>query len=344
MNKDLQKLIDTGLIKPASEMPIPDRIPTGSLMLDYILCGGIPTRRLSQFFSKEGTGKSVQAYHCINNALKKYPDRIAVLVDTEQRADKEWIKNFVDDMDRLYIMQPEFIEDVTDDLKKILEIMDVSIVVVDSIGAANTYRSADKSARQMEVGGTAMGVGKFCRAIAPIANRNNIAVLCINQLRDDIASFVPSIGHTPGGKTLRHALDLDVYMRKTSNKAQVKDENGETLIVGNEIAFKIMKGKNLSKVIKTFFYSKPSELGDIGFDKFSEIVNLAVSFGIIEKAAASYSYKDFPDGKLRGIENVKSFLRDNKDVYEELERSLYSRLEQDNSMVRSEELDYVPNE
>lgn len=342
MNKELQKLIDQGLLKKASELDQPEKIPTGSLMLDYLLDGGIPTRRISEFFSKEGTGKSVQAYHCINNALKMYPDKIALLVDTEQRADINWISNFVEDIDRLYVMQPEYIEDVTDNIRELVnQGIGISLIVIDSIGAANTYRSADKSSKVMQVGGNAMGVGVFSRAMAPIANKNNIAVLCINQLRDDIASFVPSIGHTPGGRALKHALDLDIYMRKTSNKATIKDENGETLIVGNEIAFKIMKGKNQSKVIKTFFYSKPSELGDLGFDRFSEIVNLSVSLNIINKAAASYSYEDFPDGKIRGLDNVKTFLKENEEIYHNLEQKIYQQLDVANHIVESEELDAV---
>jgi len=337
----LEELKNKGLIFSADKLPQPERIPTGSLMLDYITDGGIPTRRLTQFFAKEGTGKSVQGYHCINNALKKYPDKVAILVDIEQRADINWISNFVEDVDRLFIMQPEYIEDVTDEIRDIIDSgVQISIVVVDSIGAANTYRSAEKSAKIAEVGGISMGVGRFVRAAAPLANKNNIAFLLINQLRDDIMSFVPTIGHTPGGNQLHHALDLNVYMRKTSERATVKDENGEQLIVGNQIAFKIMKGKNLSKVVKTFFYSKPSELGDLGFNKFSEVLNLSISLGLIKKNAASYQYEKFPDGKLFGLPKVKEYFQNNKEEFETLEKKIYDSLDQ-TDLVKTEELDAV---
>lgn len=334
----LEELKAKGLIFSASDVPQPEKIPTGSLMLDYITDGGIPTRRLTQFYAKAGTGKSVQSYHCINNALKKYPDKIAILVDIEQRADTSWISNFVEEMDRLFIIQPEYIEDVTDEIRDIINSgIQVSIVVVDSIGAANTYRSAEKSAKIAEVGGISMGVGRFVRAAAPLANKNNIAFLLINQLREDIMAFVPSV-HAPGGNQLHHALELNVYLRKTSEKATIRDENGEMLVVGEQIAFKVMKGKNLSKVIKTFFYSKPSELGDLGFDKFSEIVNLGVALGFIEKNAASYKYEGFPDGKLFGLPKVKEWFKENSEGFDILEQKIYSSLTK-SDLIESESIE-----
>ena len=343
LSREIDSLIESGLLMRASNVPAPEKIETGSLLFDYILGGGVDTRRITHFFAKEGTGKSVMSYMIANNALKKYPDSVVILVDTEHRADTEWISNFVEDMDRFLIMQPEFIEQVGNDLRTIINEKgaNISCIIVDSIGAANTTRAKDKDLSIQQVGGNAMGVGVFVRSIVPIANKNNIAVILINQLRDDIGGYGPSIGHFPGGKALAHAINTNVYLRKTSNRVFLPDEFGEKIPVGNEIAFKIVKGKNLGKVVKTVFYKEDSELGTIGFNRYDEIIRLALALGVIEKHASSYTYPDFPGSKIVGVNKVMDFLKDekNKEILEKLEKELYSKLDEDNGQVTTESVE-----
>lgn len=340
LNKSIESLVESGLLMWTKDVPVPEKIKTGSLLFDYILDGGIDTRRITHFFAKEGTGKSVMSYMIANNALKQYPDSVVILVDTEHRADMEWISNFIEDKERLLIMQPEFIEYVGNDLRTIINDkgIKVSCVIVDSIGAANTTRAKDKDLSIQQVGGNAMGVGVFIRSIVPIANKNNIAVVLINQLRDDIGGYGPSIGHFPGGKALAHAINTNVYLRRTSVRVYSPDEFGERIPVGNEIAFKIVKGKNMGKVVKTVFYKENSELGTLGFDRYDEVIRLSLALGVIEKHASSYSYPDFPNGKIVGLNKVTDFLRDesNKEILQKLEDVLYSKLDEDNEQITTE--------
>ena len=71
-------------------LPQCEPISTGSLVFDKLLNGGIYTRKISHIFAKQGTGKSVLSYNVINNALHKYPESIAILVDIECRYDPNW--------------------------------------------------------------------------------------------------------------------------------------------------------------------------------------------------------------------------------------------------------------
>lgn len=340
MNKNIQNLIDKGLIMKANEVPLPEKIPTGSLMLDYILDGGLSTRRLSQFYGDEGCGKSVLSYHCINNALKMYQEKYALLVDLEHRVDVNWISNFVEDMDRLLIIQPEVIELVGNDIRKLIndEKIDFSIIVIDSIAAANTVRSYDKDMTVAQMGGSSMGIGIFVRALVPLLNKHNIAGVVINQVRESFDMYVANV-EFPGGRALKHALDLNLYLRRTSEKAIIKDENGENYEVGRQVAFKIVKGKNQSKVIKTFFYKETSELGDLGFDRVSEVINLAIGTGVIEKSAMMYKHVDFPNGKIMGRDKTIEFLKSNPEIYEKIEKVLYENLKTDSTHITTEQDD-----
>lgn len=327
-------------------LPECDVIPTASLVFNKILDGGVRTRRLTQFFSKEGVGKSVLSYTVIDNALRMFPDSIAVILDIECRFDPEWAKNFIkeDVWDRLVVLREEFIENAGMSLNKLdkqLGGIHICIVVVDSIAAANTARYKEADMEKMEVGGSAMGVGKFVRSVVQFAEKNNTAMLILNQLRDDINSYGPSIGHTPGGTALKHSLDASFYLRQLSQKdtkeligggiMEEKTELGETQQVGVGVAMKCMKGKNWSQSAKTVFYRRPTAENEVGYDTFNEVVRLALASGIITKPSeysTTFFHDLFPEDaktkehKIVDKKNLFQFLKDNPDVFAQLKKEV----------------------
>lgn len=324
-------------------VPKPEHIKTGSLILDKLLDGGLETRRLTQFFGKPGSYKSVMSYHIINNALEQYPDSVAILLDLECRFDPKWARNFIseENMQRLVILREEFVEDAGNSINKLLATLKdihISIIVIDSIAAANTARYDSGDMRKMEVAGAAMGIGKLVRALVQIADKNNTAVLILNQLRDDLNAFGPSIGRTNGGYQLKHSLNTDVYFRtlgQTDTKSmvgsgnyEIKDSLGETQQIAIGVAFKIMKGANYSCSGKTLFYKKETENNDFGFDIFNEVINIAIANNIIKLEGASYIYPLFPLNEKKNINAITdkkpmiAFLKENKDIFSKIKDEL----------------------
>lgn len=330
-----------------SNLPKCEVIPTGSLICNQIMNGGVYTRRLTQIFSKPGVGKSVLAYTIINNALHKFPDSIAMLLDIECRFDSSWVSKFIEEdvIDRLVVLREEFIENAGNSVNKIIKQLggiQISCIVVDSIAAANTARYKDADMSTMEIGGSAMGVGKFTRAMVQIAEKNNTAVVLLNQLRDDIGTYGPSIGHTPGGTALKHALDADYYLRALSQKdtkdlatntIEEKTELGETQQVAIGVAIKCMKGKNWSQSAKTIFYRRDTEENVAGYDIFNEVIRLALANNIIRKPSeysTTFIHPSFPydDKKKENCivdrKNLFAYLKDNKDAFEQIKGEVIS--------------------
>lgn len=346
LNSALEALKKNGVgVYNVNNLPQCDIIPTGSLICNKIMNGGVATRRLTQLFSKPGVGKSVLAYTIINNALHQFPDSIAILLDIECRYDNTWASKFIkeDVIDRFIVLREEFIEDAGNSINKIIKQLGdihVSCLVVDSIAAANTARYKDADMSTMEVGGSAMGVGKFVRAIVQIAEKNNTAVVILNQLRDDINSYGPSIGHTPGGTALKHALDADYYLRALSqkdtkdlatNSVEEKTDLGEVQQVAVGVAIKCMKGKNWSQSAKTLFYRRDTEENIAGYDTFNEVIRLALAGNIIKKPSeysTTFIYPDFPydDKKKENCivdkKNLFAFLKENPDIVKKLEKEI----------------------
>lgn len=328
MAKSLDKLFESGLLMRAEDVPKPENLHTSSILLDYILGGGIPTRRLTQVFGQFGTGKSTLAMCIANEAIKQYPEKYILYLDVENRASIDWLRQFVEKDEMLLFSQPSVIEECGNIVREVLDQgVELSMVIVDSIGGAGTARSFDKDLSIAQVGGNSQGTGQFCRAIAPLANKNNFAVLLLNQVRDVIGGFGPSLPSFSGGQALKHSLEYNIYMRKTSNRVMSKDEFDNDYPVGNEIAFKIVKGQNLGKVIKTNFYTVETDNNKLGYDRTDEIIRLSMALGIIEKIASSYLYEKFPKGKLVGQAKVVEFLKENQEVLAEIESKLYKKLE-----------------
>lgn len=346
LNEALKALKSNGVnVYKTNTLPECEVIPTGSLICNQIMNGGVFTRRLTQLFSKPGVGKSVLAYTIIDNALRKYPDSIAILLDIECRFDETWASKFIkeDVIERFIVLREEFIENAGNSINKIIKQLGnihVSCIVVDSIAAANTARYKDADMSTMEVGGSAMGIGKFARAMVQIAEKNNTAVVILNQLRDDIGTYGPSIGHTPGGTALKHALDADYYLRALSQKdtkdlatnvIEEKTELGEVQQVAIGVAIKCMKGKNWSQSAKTLFYRRDTEENTAGYDVFNEVIRLALANNIIKKPSeysTTFIYSSFPyDEKKKencivDRKNLFAFLQENPEVFEQIKNEV----------------------
>lgn len=343
MNKSLEKLFENGLIMRTKDVPIPEKIKTTSILLDYILQGGLNTRRISQIYGQTGAGKTTLCACIANNALKQYPEKYILYIDTEQRASIDWLGQFIEDTSRILFMQPSVIEEVGNNVREIVNSgIELSMIILDSVAGAGTARSFDKDLNIAQVGGASMAIGAMLRVLAPICNKNNICFLLVNQARDVIGGYGPSIPQYNGGNALKHSLDYCLYLRKTSNKIMAKDEFGNDYPIGYELAVKIVKGQGVGKVIKMNFYFEKTENNELGFDRIDEVVKLSVALGLIEKAAASYKYEKFPDGKIVGQNKLVEFLRDknNSSILEELESKLYNRL---NKKVVVEDVEFEDN-
>lgn len=346
LNAALETLKKNGVrVYTPDTLPECEIIPTSSLIINRIMSGGFKTRRITQLFSRPGVGKTVLSYTAINNALHKFPDSIALILDIECRFDEDWARNFITDdvWDRLLVLREEYIETAGNSVNAIIKQLNgihISCIVVDSIAAANTARYKGADMEKMEVAGSAMGVGKFIRAMVQIAEKNNTAIIILNQLRDDMDAYGPSIGRTNGGWALKHSLDADYYLRNlsqkdtkdlASNSIEEKTELGEVQQIAVGVAIKCMKGKAWSQVGKTVFYRRATDENEVGFDTFNEVIKLALATGIITKPSeysTTFFYSLFPEDekthehKIVDKKKLMEFLKNNPNVFDALKKDV----------------------
>ena len=119
---------------------------------------------------------------------------------------------------------------------------------------------------------------------------------------------------TTGGRALKFYSSIRMEVRKSEN---IKEGAN---IIGNKVNVKVSK----NKVAPPFKSTTVEIYYGQGISHLSEIVELGVTFGLIEKAGSWFSYKGEKIGQ--GSQSVRQYLKDNPAVDEELTQAIREKM------------------
>lgn len=138
---------------------------------------------------------------------------------------------------------------------------------------------------------------------------------------------------TTGGNALKFYTSIRLDIRKVGT---IKDKEN---ITGNETRSKVVK----NKVAPPFREAKFDMMYNEGISKLGEIIDMGAKLGVLEKAGAYYSYNNTRLGQ--GKENVKTYLKTNKEVASEIETKIRDLLgNYDNSITIDEDSEQLLEE
>ncbi len=313
--------VELGTWKPSAPV-----ISTGVLELDYKLgTGGWTLGQLHEIYGAPDLGKSSSlGLAAIREAQKA--GYTAAIIAVEPNFDPAWAFKHNVDPERLLIARPNTGEEAFAMAIEIVDSGSVDLVLFDSVGAVI-------SASEMEADGVAkMGgqsglITRGVKAIAPKAYRNNCAVLLINQIRDNMRATVSGVVESPGGHALKHACATRTLLRPTKNVYKAKID-GDDVVIGREIAAIIQRNKlseGTGRRALFNFFQMEVEGYPFGIDEFTDVINTAVSTGVIEKAA---SYFGLPghEKRIQGFDKVKDYLAKNPDEVASIRKSVLATL------------------
>ena len=305
--KEIQKMFGKGAIMKLGERQAVDVdvIPSGSLLLDDALgVGGYPKGRIIEIFGPESSGKTTLALHAIAECQKQ--GGRAAFVDAEHAIDPVYAKNLGVDVDELILSQPDNGEQALEIVEMLASSGAISLIIVDSVAALVPQAELDGEMGDSSVGLQARLMSKAMRKLAGVLNKQNCAVIFINQLREKVGVMYGNPETTSGGRALKFYASIRIDIRRTEALKTGSD------IVGNTVKVKIVKNK-VSPPFKT------CELDIIygqGISKESEILDKAVELGLIKKSGSWFEYKG---SKIaQGRDAAKEYLKTNEDVAKEL--------------------------
>ncbi len=308
---DIEKQFGKGSIMKLGEnnnMEI-EATSSGSLALDLALgVNGFPKGRIIEIFGPESSGKTTVALHAIAEVQKK--GGRAAFIDAEHALDPVYAKRLGVNIDELLISQPDTGEQALEICEALVRSEAVDIVVIDSVAALVPKAEIEGEMGDSHVGLQARLMSQALRKLSGTVNKTKTTCIFINQLREKVGVMFGNPETTPGGRALKFYSTIRLDVRRGE---QLKTSDS---VIGNKTVIKVVK----NKVAPPFKTAVVEIMYGLGISKESEIIDLAVEAGIVDKSGAWYSYNGQKIGQ--GKENVKALLRENKKLCDELEKKV----------------------
>ena len=156
------------------------------------------------------------------------------------------------------------------------------------------------------------------RKLTSSISKSNCLVIFINQIRQKIGIMFGNPETTSGGNALKFYASVRIDIRRST---QLKNTEGGVL--GNKTRVKIVK----NKVAPPFKTAEFDIMYGEGISKIGEILDIGVDRDIIEKSGSWFSYGGSKLGQ--GRDSVKSILKDNPELIEELEQKILEQINTD---------------
>lgn len=286
-----------------------EAISTGSLSLDIALgIGGLPKGRIIEIYGPESSGKTTLALQVIAQCQKK--GGTAAFIDAEHALDPQYARRLNVNVDDLLISQPDTGEQALEIADMLVRSSAVDIIIIDSVAALTPKAEIEGEMGDQHMGLQARLMSQALRKLTGNIKRSNTLVIFINQIRMKIGIMFGNPETTTGGNALKFYASVRLDIRRIGN---VKE--GDT-IIGSETRVKVVK----NKVAPPFKQAEFDILYNEGISRESEILNLGVLQGLIDKAGAWFSYNGQRIGQ--GKENARQFLKEHTEIAEEIEKKI----------------------
>ena len=291
-------------------------IHSGSLSLDLALGGGYPKGRIIEIYGPESSGKTTLALHAIAEVQKTGGQ--AAFIDAEHALDPSYAEKIGVQIDNLLISQPDNGEQALEICETLVRSNAVDLIVVDSVAALTPKAEIDGDMGDAQMGLQARLMSQAMRKLTAIISKSKATVIFINQIRMKLGVMFGNPETTTGGNALKFYASVRVDIRRIG---QIK--NGED-IIGNRTKIKVVK----NKIAAPFRTAEFDIMYTEGISKTlcTDVLDLAVQYGVLDKAGAFLKYNGETIGQ--GREAVKRLFKESPELFAEIEEKVRAKAEE----------------
>lgn len=282
----LDKLLNVGSVSGASVMSqskffnekemVQTDLPILNVAYSGDLDGGFtPGITITSGDSK--TFKSMLGLYCLRSYLKKYPEAIGIIYDSEYGISLENLKAFGIDPSRIIHIPVEHIEQLKFDFVKKLDTIkqgDKVFFMIDSLGQLASKKETDDAIDEKSVADMtrAKAIRSLFRLVTIQLVKKELPCYVINHVYSEVGAMYPQT-IIPGGKAVVYSANTVFVI----TKSQEKDSGGE--LSGWNFNLSIYK----SRTVKEKARFSIQVMYDEGMNVFSGILDLALESGHIIK-------------------------------------------------------------
>ena len=303
-------------------------ISTGSISFDAALgVGGVPRGRVIEIFGPESSGKTTITLQIIAEAQKN--GGLAAFVDAEHALDPNYARKLGVDVDNLLVSQPDYGEQALEIVEALVRSGAIDVLVVDSVAALVPKAELDGEMGDSHMGLQARLMSQALRKLTGTVAKSRTSLIFINQIRDKIGVMFGNPETTTGGRALKFYSSVRIDIRRIG---AVKEGD---VVVGARTKVKIVK----NKVAAPFRDAEFDILYGEGISREGDMLDLAVTHAIVDKSGAWYSFQGERIGQ--GRENVRNFLKENRDIFGRIDVELRKKM---GITASKEPIPAVPND
>lgn len=329
--KDFNKKNGSELFTYGTTVHNCSRIPFSSPRANYMLYGGIPRGRITEFAGEEGSGKTTTALDIAGNAQKLFkeewenkiqelesrdklnkdqttylqelrqegPKRV-LWVDCENTFDDMWSEKLGVSVSDLICMTPDSqsAEEIFDMVYPLILTGELGLVVIDSLGMMVSQQEMDKDIEDSTYGGISRALTKFSKKVEAACAKTNCALIGINQVRDNLnAGYGGPSYNTPGGRCWKHVCSVRLMFRQGTpfdNKFNDVKKSYENPY-GHRVLMSVAKTKVCKPDRKSGFYTLTY---DDGIVPLLDVIDIAINKGIILKSGGWFRFVDINTGEV----------------------------------------------
>lgn len=290
-----------------------ETVSTGSLNIDIALgVGGLPMGRVVEIYGPESSGKTTLTLHAVAEIQKK--GGVAAFVDAEHALDRKYAEKLGVNINDLLLSQPNNGEEALEITDMLVRSGAVDMVVIDSVAALTPKAEIEGEMGDSHMGLQARLMSQALRKLTANIKRYNTLVIFINQIRMKIGVMFGNPETTTGGNALKFYASVRLDIRRIGALKR-GDE-----IIGNETRVKVVKNKVAPPFKEVTFDILYGE----GISRHSEIIDLGVKAGIVDKAGAWYSYNGERIGQ--GKDNARNYLKEKPEIAQAIELQIREKM------------------
>ena len=233
---------------------------------------------------------------------------MCAFIDAEHAFDPIYAARCGVKIDDLLVSQPDTGEQALEICETLVRSNGIDVIVIDSVAALVPRAEIEGDMGDSLPGLQARLMSQALRKLSGAINKSRTVVIFLNQLRMKIGVMFGSPETTTGGQALKFYASVRLDIRR------IETIKSGTEAIGSRSRVKVIK----NKVAPPFRQAEFDIMANEGISRVGNIIDVGVEMNIIRKSGAWFYLGE--DRLGQGRENVKTFLKDNMTLADEIER------------------------